>query len=154
MEQHIAGVALLLTGIMLFSYWLNYCMGSPMADKIDKVDVGAILFFIPRHFSDNRLARAHVLVEMWEDHNAALVMTKEPVRFRELRVDFERDRYEAGRKFFTWERSILCPVCLHWWLTVLVISICLIFDWLRVRDHIAVAGFIYLANHFIIRKIS
>jgi hypothetical protein len=154
MEQHLIGIIALLTGVMLFSYWIHYCMGSPMAKDVKDVDVGAILFFLPRDFSDRRLAKLGILIEMWERHNDELKLTDDPVRHQEMRIDFERDRYEAGRKFFTWERSVLCPICLHWWLTVLVVNLCIAFGWLHMGGHLGAVALTYLVNHFFIRKIS
>jgi hypothetical protein len=154
MDQHLFGIAGLLTGLMLFAYWLHYCMGSPMAMDVEDVDVGAILFSIPAWLADRRLVHQLTLTDILEAQREELNVTSDPVKLADLMVDHARDRYEAGRKFFTWEKSFLCPICLHWWLTVIVVGLALVFNWLQIRDHAGAAALIYLINHLFIRKIA
>lgn len=154
MEQHLLGIIALLTGVMLFSYWIHYCMGSPMAKDVDDVDVGAILFFIPEWLGNRRLAHQNVLADITENQLSELAITDDPVKMADLMNDHARFKYESGRKFFSWEKSFLCPICLHWWLTVLVINLCIIFGWLHMGGHLGAVALTYLVNHFFIRKIS
>ncbi len=113
----------------------------------------AILFFFPRHLSRRWLDWHNLEYEWNERLETELGMTQNPVTKRQLYLDNMRDRYLAGREFFGWERALLCPVCLHWWLTVMVVSVACIFHLLCIRDHLALVAFIYLVNHFFIRKI-
>lgn len=154
MDTQLLGVAGLLTGIMLFAYWLHYCMGSPMAKDVDNVDPGAILFSLPMWLADRRLVRQLTLTEILEAQREELNVTSDPVKLADLLRDHERERYEAGRKFFSWEKSFLCPICLHFWLSVVAGLLCVIFDWLHLREHVGAAVLTYLVNHFFIRKIS
>lgn len=154
MDQHTLGIIGLFTGVMLFAHWLNYCMGSPMADDVDKVDVGAILFSLPAWLADRRLVHQLTLTEILEAQREELNVTSDPVKLADLMRDHARYRYEAGRKFFSWERSFLCPVCLHWWLTLWVVIASLTFDLNHVREHLGAVVLTYLVTHFIIRKIS
>lgn len=153
MEQHLLGIVALFTGVMLFAYWLHYCMGNPMAKDVEDVDVGAIFFSLPAWLADRRLVRQLTLTEILEAQREELNVTSDPVKLADLLRDHARERYEAGRKFFSWEKSFLCPICLHWWLTLLVAAVCLIFGWVYLRDAGAVA-LTYLVNHFFIRKIA
>lgn len=154
MEQHLIGIIALLTGVMLFSYWIHYCMGSPMAKDVADVDVGAILFFIPSWLADNRLAKQNALADIVENQQSELQITDDPVKLADLLNDHARYRYEAGRKFFFIEKSFLCPICLHWWLTALVVNLCIAYGWLHMGGHLGAVALTYLVNHFFIRKIS
>jgi hypothetical protein len=154
MEQHLPGLALLLTSIMLFSYWLIYCMGSPLADDRNKIDPGAIFFFFPAWLAKRRLSDELLLADIVKARKAELEVIGDPIGRWEVDQENARYRMETGRKFFTWERSILCPICLHWWLTVLIVALAFVFNWLQIREHAGAVVFIYLVNHFFIRKIS
>lgn len=144
---------LTLTGIMLFAYWFTFIMGSPLADP-DKVNPREILFGIPLWMATRRLKMAKV----WADSRASqleeLSMTKDPGTKKGLEKDHRLAILLAGREFFTWEKSILCPICLHWWVTVIVGIALLITDTFNARADFFLAAFVYLANHFIIRKIA
>ena len=146
-------IIVLLTGLMLFSYWLNYIMGSPMADP-GKVQVREILFFIPGWLARRRLKMIGQLHKIEQRHSTDNTMTTDPITKHALKKDQREDVYMAGREFFTWEKSLLCPICFHWWLTVIVGAFLLIFDALGARGDLFLAAFAYLVNHFIIRKIS
>lgn len=142
------------TVIMLFSYWLVYCMGSPLADKPADVDPGAILGFIPRWLANRRLKQEWLLGDFRHALTEDLLAT-EDVRVRlKLRKDARLDALIVGREFFTWERSLLCPICLHWWLTVLVVLISLLAGWPHLYQPILQAALAYLLNHLVIRKIA
>lgn len=152
MDQHLRIILVSLTSIMLLAYWFNYCMGTPLNDDPKKVDVGAIFFFLPLRFADRRLKRA----KKWREYKEALLeswaVTQDPIRKEQLYKDHLRDRYDAGRTFFTWERSILCPICLHWWLTVILVGV-FVFTFALSGYELLLVAFTYLVNHFIIRKI-
>lgn len=143
-----------LTGLMLFSYWFNYAMGGPLSEDVKKVDTKAILFFIPNELARRRLKIMGLLSSMRSELITELAMTQDAKVKHGLRQDKRRDIYIAGREFFTWERSILCPVCFHWWLTVIVGAVFLSFDLMGARADLFVAAFTYLVNHLFIRKIS
>jgi len=153
MDQHLIGIVALLTGVMLFAYWAHYVMGNPMARDAEDVDVGAIFFSLPAWLADRRLVHQLTLTEILEAQREELNVTSDPVRLADLMRDHARDRYDAGRKFFSWEKSFLCPICLHWWLTLLVVAVTLAFNWLDLRDHLGAAALTYLVNHLFIRKI-
>lgn len=147
-------IILLLTGLMLFAYWIVYAMGGPLSDEIKKVDIKAILFAFPYFLAVRRLKKIGIYGHIRAGLMDELAMVSDPVQKRRIRLDKKRDIYEAGREFFTWEKSFLCPICLHWWLTVLVGVVCLYFDSFNARADLYLAAFVYLVNHFIIRKIS
>lgn len=154
MDQHLLGIAGLFTGLMLLAHWLHYCMGSPMAKDVEDVDVGAIFFSLPAWLADRRLVHQLTLTDILEAQREELNVTSDPVRLADLLRDHARDRYEAGRKFFAWEKSFLCPICLHWWLTFYVVIASLIFDLNHVREHLGAVALTYLVNHLFIRKIA
>lgn len=143
-----------LSGLMFFSYWLNYVMGGPLSDDTKRVDVRAILFAIPNALAIRRLRRLHIYSDLVADWYQQIQMTKDLKLMHQLKQDGRLDIYLAGREFFTWERSLLCPVCFHWWITLLVGVVLLCFDLLNARADFFLAVFAYLVNHFLIRKIS
>jgi hypothetical protein len=67
---------------------------------------------------------------------------------------WRRQYFETARDFFNWERSILCPICLHWWLTVIVVGVLFSVGYWHGLDTLGLCGIVYLTNHFIIRKIA
>lgn len=144
----------ILTGVMLFAYWLNYVMGGPLSDDPRKIDEKAILFKFPFWLATRRLILKNLYWSLREGARGELKLTND-VRVRnQLRLEKRKDMYLTGRDFFTWERSLLCPICLHWWLTLVVAFPLLWMDMFHARDDFFLAAFIYLANHLIIRKIS
>lgn len=147
-------LAILFTGVMLFSYWINYAMGGPLSDDERKVDVGAILFFIPKWLAIRRLKKIGIFHEALSEILQELAMTKNPRTRKALAKDKKRDLYLSGREFFTWERSFLCAICFHFWLTLLVGLGLIWFDALHARADFFIGVFYYLGNHFFIRKIS
>lgn len=144
---------LTLTGLMLFSYWLNYIMGGPLADP-GKVNIREILFWLPERMARRRLKKLGVLHKIESRNANEIMMTQDPETKRKLKEDQREDVYLAGREFFTWEKSLLCPICFHWWLTLIVGLVLLAFDAMNARADLFLAAFVYLVNHFIIRKIS
>jgi hypothetical protein len=142
-----------LTGIMLFAYWLNYVMGTPLADDPKHVDPDAFLAYIPLGLARARLRQVGKLADMEYGYAADMEHIKDAVRQRQLDKDARRDMIVTGRQLFGWERALLCPVCLHWWLTVIFMAICLTFDYYQAHAHLGAAAFTYLVNHFFIRKI-
>ena len=145
---------LLLTGIMLFAYWLNYIMGSPLSTKREDVDPKAILFSFPLFLAERRLKQAEILQKFHDQFIEELRMTKDISVIWGLKNDNRLDTFIAGREFFTWERSLLCPICLHWWLSVIVGIVLLSFDLLNAMADFLQAALTYLVLHLIIRKIS
>lgn len=147
-----------LTGIMLFTYWLNYIMGRPNAEDIQKVDMSGILFWVPLWLAKCRLNSCYQLKkkvdEIREQFFEEIKVTGDFLVQHQLIRDQNREIFRVGREMFTWERSITCPICLHWWLTVIFGSVCLTFNLLHAREDYLLAGFTYLLNHFFIRKIS
>ena len=147
-------IILTLTGIMLFAYWINYAMGSPLATKREDVDPKAILFFIPSALGDRRLEEYGLYEERQKKLREELELTKDK-RTAELTViDARLEDFLISRELFTWERSLLCPVCLHWWLSVLMGVVYLWFDIFGARADFLQATLTYLVLHLIIRKIS
>lgn len=143
-----------ITGLMLFAYWLNYVFGSPLADGPHRPDPGAILASFPRALAWRRLRKEKLADEYWSRLQEMLGFAREAKIRRQTFKDWQLDILEAGRVFFTWERTILCPVCFHFWATVIFGVICLSFNLLHARQDLLLAGFTYLLNHFFIRKIS
>lgn len=133
-------------GCMLYAYWLNYCMGSPMAKDVSDVDVNAIFFFFPYMLAVRKLKRYHLWADIEKDWRQELAVTHGARQQSQARREFMRNVYDAGREFFTWEKAILCPVCFHFWLTLIVWA-------LFIHDQILLSSLYYLANHFFIRKI-
>jgi hypothetical protein len=145
---------MLMTGLALFAYWFNFIMGGPLSDDPNKVDAGAILFFIPFHLAARRLHMNGILAGIVNDQLEEVKLTSDPVTRANLKKDHRLDINLKGRDLFTWEKSLLCPICLHWWLTLAVGFTLLIFDGLNVRADFFLAVFLYLVNHLLIRKIS
>lgn len=145
---------LLLTGVMLFCYWFNYVMGGPLSDDDRDVNVKAILFSFPKYLAVKRLKKKRVYRDILHQYIQEQEMTRDEVRKEQLRTDHLRGMYISGREFFTWEKSLLCPICLHWWLTVLVAVVLLSFDLLNARADFFIGAFTYLVNHLLIRKLS
>lgn len=141
------------TSIMLFAYWLVYCMGSPLASNPKDIDTGGILFFIPFTMAKNRMLENN-LTRVRQEFTASMLQTTDPKTRQELRKQYKEDTIVIGREFFVWERSILCPICLHWWLTVLVMLAAVICGWSDFYAYPLQTCFVYLLNHFIIRKIA
>lgn len=151
MEQYIV-LVLSLTSIMLFSYWFNYCMGTPLAKDRETIDPTAIFFFFPLWLADRRLKKLNLWREYKESLLEAWEVASDKVMREQLFRDNLRDRVVAAKYFFSWERSILCPVCFHWWLTVLFVVVYGSFQLFTGFDLLVVA-FTYLVNHLFIRKI-
>jgi hypothetical protein len=145
---------ILLTSLALFAYWVVYAMGGPLSEKPDDVDPKAILFGFPLWLATRRLKRAGMYAGILAAAIQELEMTSDPRTIRNLKTDKRRDIFIAGRDFFTWERSLLCPICLHWWATVLVGAVLLAIDGMNARADFWLACFYYLATHLLIRKIS
>jgi hypothetical protein len=143
-----------LTGLMLFAYWFTYVVGSPLADDPKNIDGGAILVALPYELAIRRLVKAGIWKGIELSHIQDLDVTSDPKTRAQMKKDHVVDTIEAGRTFFTWERSMLCPICLHFWLTVLVGLVFILFDIMHARAEVFLAAFVYLANHYIIRKIS
>jgi hypothetical protein len=88
-------------------------------------------------------------LEFWrQEHNLATDVVGELQALREHR----RNVIRLGRELFTWEKVFLCPVCLHWWLSLQVT-----WTWVVVCGWqwaaLPVAGLTYLFLHFLIRKL-
>ena len=147
-------IILTLTGIMLFAYWLNYIMGSPLAAKPDDVDPKAILFEFPYFLAIRRLKEYGVYLEYQNKLVEELAVTKDKINQEKAIVDSKLDKMLAGRELFTWERALLCAVCSHWWFSVIVGIIFVSFDLLNARADFLQAALTYLVLHLIIRKIS
>jgi hypothetical protein len=143
-----------LTGLMLFVYWLIYVMGSPLADGKHRPDPTAILARLPRALAWRRLKKVGLSQELWDELQEDLKVTSGKKRTREAWHDWKLQVLETGRLFFTWERSLLCPICLHFWITVVFAAVVLSLDLLHARQDWLLAGFTYFVNHFFIRKIS
>ncbi len=147
----------ILTAVMLFAYWANYVMGNPLTDNPRDIDVGAIGHPIPNELALRRLQRldrhcnTDVVGRLMQGHVEELNVTSEPLTRHGLRQDFKRELLVTARKLFTWERAILCPVCLHWWLTVIIVASLFIINFMTL-DQLPLAGLTYLVNHLLIRK--
>lgn len=138
---------LLFVGVMLFAYWSNYCMGTPLARNPADIDVNAIFFFIPYMMAVRKLKKFHLWKDIDEQWTAEARLTNGARQLLQARREHMREVYISGREFFTWEKAILCPVCFHFWLSLLVWA-------LFIQDHVLISSLYYLANHFFIRKIS
>ena len=143
-----------LTGLMLFSYWINYVMGSPLADPPHRPDVKAILFSVPNYLALRQLQKHGLIVKFRDQLLDELSTTNNQSLRNGLKIDHKLATYLAGREFFTWERTILCPICFHFWLSAAFAVILLSFDLLNARADLLLGCFTYLVNHLIIRKIS
>ncbi len=144
-------LVLLLIGAMLFAHWFYYVVGTPLAARVDDINVTAMLSFIPYLLARRRLkgAMLDAALEFWrQEHQLANDPHNELLALREHR----RNVIRLGREFFTWEKVFLCPVCLHWWLSLQV-------TWTWVVIHgwqwhaVPVAALTYLFTHLIIRKL-
>jgi len=144
----------LLTAIMLFCFWFYYVIGSPLARDPRDVDQKAILFNFPLFLAHQRLRSLNLLREILFGYISEQAMTKDLGLKNQLKNDHRLNLFLKGREFFTWERSLLCPVCLHWWLTVIAAAIILSLDCFNARADFFIGVLAYLVNHLIIRKIN
>lgn len=152
-HPHLELIAIL-TAVMLFAYWLVYCMGSPVADDIRDVDLRGILFFFPWWMARKRMAQWHLHQDAgkeWRDE--AQVTTGSRAKLQAHR-EWKRRYFETARDFFTWERALFCPICLHWWLTIIVVAVLFATGYWKGLPALGLCGLVYLINHFFIRKIS
>lgn len=153
-EIFLPTVWLSLTILMLFSYWLVYCMGSPLADQPRDIDKGAIFFFIPMSLATRRLKQKDLFAGLRTDLYSGLVGNEDQRNRQQWIKQHREDVVVIGREFFTWERSLLCPICLHWWLTVILLILAILFGWNVFFEFPLQTIFVYLINHFFIRKIA
>lgn len=144
----------ILGSIMLFAYWLNYIMGSPLADNQNDVDPKAILFAFPSFLGKLRLKRYGLYRERQIKLREELSFTRDRAIREKLIRDARLGDFLEARELFTWERSFLCPICLHWWLTLLTGYVFIVFDLFNARADFFLAAFVYLLLHLIIRKIA
>ena len=149
---HELGLVGLLVGLMLFAYWFVYVAGQPLADPA-KVDPGAILFFVPYYLAKRRM-RGNLFdraVEAWREQ---LSLTSDAIGAVEALRDHRHNVVVQARVLFTWERGLLCPVCLHWWLSLYAGC-----AWVSLQHFhqppldLAVGALTYLFTHLFIRKI-
>lgn len=145
---------LILSGIMLFAYWLNYIMGSPLATDPKDVDQKAILFSVPESLSNAVLKDYGLYEERQKKLRQELQLAPDRATKDKMISDARLGDLLEARELFTWQRSLLCPICLHWWLTVIVGIFFLWFDLFNARADFFLAAFYYLVLHLIIRKIS
>ena len=138
-----------LTGVMFFAHWLTYIMGEPLGDNPRARE---ILFSVPYWLAVRRLNSFKLLGKIKASQAAELEMTTDPGTRRLLLIDQRLAIYLKGRELFTWERALLCPVCLHWWATLIVVVFLLSFDMLGARADLWLACLTYLFTHFLIRK--
>lgn len=142
----------LLVFIMLFAYWFAYCVGSPMADAMH-VDASAILFFIPYSLAKRRM-RGNLFDQAVEAWRQELSFSHDTIGAVQALRNHRHNLVVQGRELFGWERSLLCPVCLHWWLSLIAGA-----DWLLITHgssaavDLAVGSLTYLSLHLFIRKI-
>jgi hypothetical protein len=138
---------------MLFAYWLNYIMGSPLATDPKDIDERAILFSFPLWLAKQRLTKDY-FKDMKSRFYQEINITSDYITKVGLGRDFKKDILFKGRELFTWERSLLCPICFHWWLSVIAGVVLLWDDSLNARADFLQAVLAYLVLHLIIRKIS
>lgn len=143
----------ILTSGMLFSYWLNYIMGYPLA-KDNDVDPKAILFSIPLWLATRKIKYSDSYKRLRGRFFDEINITSDTITKVGIRFDHKRDKVLLGRQLFTWERAIFCPVCFHFWLSLFIGIILISFDLVNARADFFLAVFTYLVNHLIIRKIS
>lgn len=143
-------LVLVLTGLMLFAHWSGYVMGAPLTTHVDS---GAILFLVPYHLAVQRLKLTHrwdAVLEGWRQEYRATGDDHE--RARALR-NHRAEVVLTAQPVFTWERSLLCPVCLHWWLTLNTMLAWYFLDTHVAVAHLGTAALTYLFLHLLIRKI-
>lgn len=137
----------LFVGVMLFAYWINYCMGVPLSKNPADIDVDAIFFFFPYTLAVRKLKKFHQWEAIQTQWMEEIRLTQGARHLLQARREHMREVYISGREFFTWERAILCPVCFHFWLSLAIWAI-------FVQDMILFSSLFYLANHLLIRKIA
>lgn len=140
--------------IMLFAHFIVYCMGSPLASNPANVDSSAILFFVPYYLARWRM-KGNLFdqaVSAWRDQ---LGFSNDRISAVHALRDHRLNVVIQGRVLFTWERSWLCPVCLHFWLTLIFgVGWCL-GNWTFFLEPVDfyIGSLTYLFLHFIIRKL-
>lgn len=143
-------IIMAMTGVMLFAYWFNYIMGSPLSDEPKPRE---ILFWVPYNLAVRRLIQSKQFGKIKAAQSAELEIVSDQRTRRQLVDDQRLAIFLEGRDLFTWEKSLLCPICFHFWLTIAVGVVFLLFDILNARADFWLAGFSYLSTHFLIRKI-
>lgn len=152
MDQHHLELVAILTGLMLFSYWLIYCYGSPLNDDAKHVDTRAILGFVPYYLAQRRLEQKGLLKSARSQYQEGMRFAADLKEKVQTQRDYDLDIVIAGRFFFTWERSLLCAVCFHWWLTCGMVAFLVGTGFVRCED-LGLVALTYLVNHLFIRKI-
>jgi len=147
---HVLGLVGLLVGLALFAHWFTYVLGSPLATP-DRVDPSAILFFVPYLLAKRRL-RGKLFewaVDAWRQQ---LNANSDRIGATQALLDHRHNVVVQGRVLFRWERALLCPVCLHFWLTVLAgVGWCALHG--PLRADLAIGALTYLFLHLLIRKL-
>lgn len=142
----------LLVGLMLFAHWFAYVLGSPLAEP-SRVDASAILFFVPYYLARRRL-RGNLFdraVEAWREQRS---MKSDVLGEAEALMDHRHNVVVQASILFTWERGLLCRICLHWWLSFGAGC-----AWVAAHHFhlptldLAVGAIAYLFLHLIIRKL-
>lgn len=149
---HELGLVCLLTFTMFFAHWFAYVAGHPLAEP-SRVAPDAILFWVPYCLARRRM-RGYLFdqaVRAWQEE---LSLTSDAIGAVEALRHHRHNVVVQARVLFTWERGLLCPVCLHWWLSWWAGWTWVAIDHLREFPlDLGVGAFTYLFLHFIIRKI-
>lgn len=146
-------IIFILTGAMLFSYWLAYIMGGPMSDDPKHVNPRAILFSFPEWLAKRRLTTFD-LFDLYKQFGEEINLLHDYVEKVKANYEYKKDVFLKGRELFTWEKTLLCPICFHFWLSVLLGAILIISGRVDTWDDFGFGFLLYLVNHLIIRKIS
>lgn len=127
--------------IALSAYWWTYIIGDPL----DEYKHEAILSIVPFALAVLRLKKMKMLRPIIDDRCEELRAATTIRERLDIRNSYRRMIVQTAVPYMTWERLLLCRVCLHWW-ACLIVSFCLAGPLLYIALY-------YLITHLIIRKI-
>lgn len=146
-------IIFILTSIMLFCYWFNYILGGPLSDNPKDVNERAILFRFPLWLAKRKITPKYIQ-EMKSHFYEELNVTSDFITKVGLNRDMRKNIFLKGRELFSWEKSILCPICFHYWLSVIAGFFLIWYGVAETRADYFTGFLTYLVNHLLIRKIS
>lgn len=118
--QDIIVLILLSTIPAAISYFLDFCLGHPMSDK---VHMKAIFFPYALFLAYRRLKINRRLMEV-NNMFSGLLNTEDKNEFREAKKRMNLTILQMGREYFTWEQAVgMCIFCTNFWIALVAATI-------------------------------
>lgn len=132
-----------------FNYFLDYCLGHPMSDKVET----KAIFFRYSLF----LAKRRVSVQKEKQLVSALaplLNSDDPDTRAQGKKQLNLSFIVAGRDLFTWEQAFgMCPYCTNFWIALATAFIGFFFLPLTIIDPILLFIMQPIFSHTILRKL-